>query len=128
MIIQVEDINDNPPKFLHKVFTGGVSTATTFGTKFMHLKAEDKDIGENSVISYYQVGKIQMTLTEGLDNLQRPPFLVEHDTGAIQLNFDPQRGMKGYFDFMVNILLCYIFIIGSCFFYSFQQDISNPRH
>lgn len=42
-----------------------------------------------------------MTLTEGLENLQRPPFLVEQDTGVVRLNFDPQQGMKGYFDFMV---------------------------
>lgn len=102
VIIQVLDVNDNAPKFVHKVFTGGVSTATNFGTKFMHVKAEDQDLDENAVVSYYQVGKIQMTLTEGLDNLQRQPFLVEKETGAIQLNFDPQRGMKGYFDFMVR--------------------------
>lgn len=43
-----------------------------------------------------------MTLTEGLENVQRPPFLVERETGAVQLNFDPQQGMKGYFDFMVR--------------------------
>lgn len=36
-----------------------------------------------------------------MDNLQKPPFLVNIETGAIQLNFDPQKGMKGYFDFMV---------------------------
>lgn len=43
-----------------------------------------------------------MTLTEGLENLRRAPFLVERETGAVQLNFDPQQGMKGYFDFMVE--------------------------
>jgi hypothetical protein len=47
-----------------------------------------------------------MTLTEGLDNLRRTPFLVEPDTGAVKLNFDPQQGMKGYFDFMV--IKCFI--------------------
>ena len=29
--------------------------------------------------------------------------MVDRDTGAIQLNFDPQQGMKGYFDFMVLV-------------------------
>ncbi|KAJ8972931.1 hypothetical protein NQ317_011741 [Molorchus minor] len=101
VIVKVLDVNDNPPKFIHRVFTGGVSTATSFGTKFMHVKAEDVDIGDNAVISYYLIGRIQMTLTEGLENLQRLPFIVERDTGAVQLNFDPQQGMKGYFDFMV---------------------------
>lgn len=42
-----------------------------------------------------------MTLTEGLENLKRDPFLVDAETGDVQLNFDPQKGMKGYFDFMV---------------------------
>lgn len=31
--------------------------------------------------------------------MQKPPFLVDRRTGAVQLNFDPQKGMKGYFDF-----------------------------
>lgn len=95
------DENDNAPKFVHRVFTGGVSTATSFGTKFMHVKAEDADLGKNAIISYYLIGRVQMTLTEGLENLQRIPFLVEKETGAVLLNFDPQQGMKGYFDFMV---------------------------
>nr|CAH7762920.1 unnamed protein product [Callosobruchus chinensis] len=67
----------------------------------MQVKAEDPDVGQNAIVSYYLVGKVQMTLTEGLESLQRTPFIVERDTGAVQLNFDPQRGMKGYFDFMV---------------------------
>lgn len=101
LIIKVKDVNDNAPKFVHRVFTGGVSTVTSFGTKFMHVRAVDPDYAENAEISYYLVGKIQMTLTEGLENLQRAPFIVEKDTGSVQLNFDPQQGMKGYFDFMV---------------------------
>ncbi|KAK9745916.1 Cadherin domain [Popillia japonica] len=123
VLVNVADVNDNPPRFIHRIFTGGVSTATSFGTKFMQVKAEDLDYGENSIISYYLIGQVQMTLTEGLENLQRPPFLVEQDTGVVRpsaddanrrppflveqdtgvvrLNFDPQQGMKGYFDFMV---------------------------
>lgn len=70
----------------------------------MHrLQAIDSDIGDNAVLSYYQVGKIHMTLTEGFDDMQLQPFLVNKNTGAVSLNFDPQRGMKGYFDFMVNL-------------------------
>lgn len=67
------------------------------------LQAIDADIGDNAVLGYYQVGKIHMTLTEGFDDMQLQPFLVNKDTGAVSLNFDPQRGMKGYFDFMVNL-------------------------
>ncbi|GAB0096475.1 Cadherin [Sergentomyia squamirostris] len=97
----VNDINDNAPKFISKVFTGGVTTAADFGVKFMQVKAIDRDDGENAKVTYYQVGTIQKTLTEGLENLQKSPFLVDVDTGEIQLNFDPLKGMKGYFDFIV---------------------------
>lgn len=121
LIIKVLDVNDNSPKFIRRVFTGGVSTATDFGTTFMTvqvylqidslflncnqallIQAEDADAGENAHVSYYLVGDVQMTLTEGLENLKRSPFLVEKETGEVQLNFDPQKGMKGYFDFMVK--------------------------
>jgi len=59
------------------------------------------DAGDNAALSYYQIGKIHMTLTEGFDDMQLQPFLVNKKTGAVSLNFDPQREMKGYFDFMV---------------------------
>lgn len=59
------------------------------------------DTGDNAAVSYYQVGKIQMTLTEGLEDIKLQPFLIDRLTGAVCLNFDPQPRMKGYFDFMV---------------------------
>ena len=34
---------------------------------------------------------------------RKPPFLVDADTGDIVLNFDPQKGMKGHFDFGVRV-------------------------
>uniref|UniRef100_A0A8D8D154 Cadherin-23 n=2 Tax=Culex pipiens TaxID=7175 RepID=A0A8D8D154_CULPI len=37
VLIYVQDINDNPPVFTQKIFTGGVTTSTTFGTQFMKL-------------------------------------------------------------------------------------------
>ncbi|XP_039274949.1 cadherin-23, partial [Nilaparvata lugens] len=101
LIVNVNDINDNPPLFVKNVFTGGVTTEADFGTEFMHVKAVDADTGENAVINYYMLGETQMTLSEGMDGIQQPPFLVDQGTGAIHLNFDPQKGMKGYFDFMV---------------------------
>lgn len=38
VLVNVADVNDNPPRFIHRIFTGGVSTATSFGTKFMQVK------------------------------------------------------------------------------------------
>lgn len=66
------------------------------------------DSGDNAAVSYYQVGKMHMTLTEGLDDIEIQPFLVNRLTGVVSLNFDPQRGMKGYFDFMASFLISFI--------------------
>lgn len=38
VLINVIDVNDNPPKFLKSVFTGGVTTESDFGTVFMSVK------------------------------------------------------------------------------------------
>ncbi len=37
VIVKVIDINDNPPHFVKKVFTGGVTTEADFGTEFMQV-------------------------------------------------------------------------------------------
>lgn len=99
--IKVLDINDNPPRFRTKIFTGGITTNADFGTKFMRVEAVDLDEGLNAKISYYLIGEVRQTLSEGLENIRTAPFLVDEESGEIQLNFDPQKGMKGYFDFMV---------------------------
>ncbi|XP_036234309.2 cadherin-23 isoform X2 [Bactrocera oleae] len=99
--VRVLDINDNPPHFPTKVFTGGITTNADFGTQFMRVEATDPDEGVNAKISYYIIGDIRQTLSEGLENVKKSPFLVDRETGNVQLNFDPQKGMKGYFDFMV---------------------------
>lgn len=103
VLVIVQDINDNPPKFVHKIFTGGVSTSADFGTEIMTLKAHDPDIGPNSKLSYFQVGKIHRTLAEGLESVKEPSFLIDKNSGSIKLNFDPQKNMKGYFDFTVVV-------------------------
>ena len=38
VIITINDINDNSPKFISKVFTGGVTTDADFGAEFMQVK------------------------------------------------------------------------------------------
>lgn len=68
----------------------------------MSIKAIDRDDGINAKVAYFQIGEIHRTLTEGLEKLTKPPFLVDRESGGVILNFDPQKGMKGYFDFMVS--------------------------
>lgn len=40
VIINVIDVNDNPPKFVSKIFTGGVTTEADFASQFMQIKVE----------------------------------------------------------------------------------------
>ncbi|TRY71883.1 hypothetical protein TCAL_08438 [Tigriopus californicus] len=101
--IQVTDIDDHPPTFVKKVFTGGISTNMDFGDVFATIKAVDADLGGNAEIRYSLDGQIiPSSSSEGLENVRKPPFLVNPDTGDLVLNFDPQKGMKGYFDFGVR--------------------------
>lgn len=103
IVVLVQDINDNPPRFLQKVFSGGVSTSADFGTEILSLRAADADEGKNAKFGFFQVGKIRRTLAEGLETIKDQPFVIDKDTGSVKLNFDPQKGMKGYFDFSVLV-------------------------
>lgn len=103
VIVYIQDINDCAPKFVQKIFTGGVATSADFGTEIMQIRAVDADFGENAKLSYYQVGKIHRTLAEGLETIKDQPFLIDKESGSVRLNFDPQKGMKGYFDFKVSV-------------------------
>lgn len=103
VIVYIQDINDCAPKFVQKIFTGGVATSADFGTEIMQIRAVDADYGENARLAYFQVGKTHRTLAEGLETIKDHPFLIEKDTGSVKLNFDPQKGMKGYFDFKVAV-------------------------
>lgn len=69
------------------------------------FQAYDPDAGENSRLRYYMDGRVQETLSENLDSIRRSPFLVDPVTGIVKLNFDPQKGMKGYFDFKVRLIV-----------------------
>ncbi|RWS28589.1 cadherin-23-like protein [Leptotrombidium deliense] len=101
VMVEVKDVNDNPPRFTKPVFTGGVTTEMDFGTIFMTVKAVDPDLGPNSVVNYYIIGPQKKKLSVGLDSIKEEPFLINRRSGEISLNFDPQRNMKGYFEFEV---------------------------
>lgn len=66
-------------------------------------QALDPDSDINAGLTYHLVGQIRATVSEGLDSLRRKPFTVDPAKGVVRLNFDPLKGMKGYFDFEVNL-------------------------
>lgn len=55
IIVTVSDVNDNPPKFISKVFTGGVTTEADFGTQFMIVK-----VRINSLINMRNLFKLKI--------------------------------------------------------------------
>lgn len=102
VLVGVRDVNDNPPKFVKRIFSGGITTDTDYGTMFMSIKAIDPDVGQNSLVSYYLTSDVRRSLSEGLETMPADPFKVNKRNGEVTLNFDPQKGMKGYFEFDVK--------------------------
>lgn len=41
VLITVLDANDNPPRFINKIFTGGITTEADFGIEFMNVKVNN---------------------------------------------------------------------------------------
>lgn len=176
LFIKINDVNDNAPKFMQKVYTGGITTEADFGTVFMIVQAIDLDAEANGQIFYSIVKPIRRNLATGMtsitggtnENNQDPStssvvskrvkrteqtavihsssssssdnralkpakesidheqvvannsiasnvmdvssftnvdgddlFVINAQTGEISLNFDPQKHMKGYFEFEI---------------------------
>lgn len=101
LTIHVKDVNDNAPQFTRKVYTGGVTTEADYGSLVMQVKAVDLDSGSNAEVKYFINGTIRRKLSFGFDGVRADPFILNRRNGEISLNFDPQKDMKGYFEFDV---------------------------
>lgn len=51
--IQVQDINDHSPHFIHAAYEGSVSDSASVGSKVLRVQATDKDQGLNAKIQYF---------------------------------------------------------------------------
>ncbi|XP_075131391.1 protocadherin gamma-B1-like isoform X5 [Leptodactylus fuscus] len=62
--IEIQDINDNSPKFFSDIFSVETIELTSAGTRFALHSAEDPDIGSNSVQTYKLSDNQYFTLSE----------------------------------------------------------------
>lgn len=81
MTINVQDVNDNSPKFAKKLFTGGVTTQADFGSVFMKIKVSLSFFLPHS----HSIIPILNTLTQSSQSwtaryLIVSPFSFEFDT------------------------------------------------
>ncbi|XP_068134493.1 protocadherin Fat 2 [Hyperolius riggenbachi] len=51
--VQIQDVNDHSPHFLHNVYDESVSDAASAGTEVLQVQATDKDRGLNAKIRYF---------------------------------------------------------------------------
>ncbi|XP_072006246.1 protocadherin gamma-B1-like [Engystomops pustulosus] len=77
--IDIQDINDNSPTFLHNTLTLDMSESTSPGAQFVLQNAEDLDVGVNSVISYRLSTNQYFTLGEKVstDGSVFPELILE---------------------------------------------------
>ncbi|XP_069825345.1 protocadherin gamma-B1-like isoform X2 [Dendropsophus ebraccatus] len=66
--VEIQDINDNSPRFFHETLTVEMIEFTTPGTGFALQNAEDPDIGINSIQSYKLSDNQYFTLNEKISN------------------------------------------------------------
>lgn len=72
--IKVKDVNDHPPVFKQELYKVNVSESLEVGKAVVSVLASDKDIGENSKITY--------DITSGNDH---EVFAMDSETGIISL-------------------------------------------
>ncbi|XP_075712364.1 protocadherin gamma-B2-like isoform X27 [Rhinoderma darwinii] len=77
--IDIQDINDNPPTFVHDKIRIEMGEASSTGRRFVLQKAEDLDVGINSLISYRLSSNEYFRLGEetGMDGNVFPELVLE---------------------------------------------------
>uniref|UniRef100_A0A672YLW5 Protocadherin Fat 1-like n=1 Tax=Sphaeramia orbicularis TaxID=375764 RepID=A0A672YLW5_9TELE len=72
--IILEDVNDNAPVFLSKVYHANISEASVIGTSVLQVEAKDSDTGNNQEI-FFQLAEEKGKIADY--------FTIDRDTGVI---------------------------------------------
>lgn len=74
LVINIKDVNDNPPEFMSKHYFATISEASEVATSIIRLLATSKDTGINAEISYSIIG-----------GNEHRKFSVDNKTGLLTL-------------------------------------------
>ncbi|XP_066150365.1 protocadherin Fat 4-like [Euwallacea fornicatus] len=102
VFVNVIDINNNVPKWTQLEFYGAITKNTQKGSIIVTINATDLDSMDQGNLVYSINSSIK---TEGSANLDRieKPFRLDSDSGAVNLNFQVEPNMNGYFTFRVKV-------------------------
>ena len=89
VVVHVDDVNDNDPKFSQNQFYFPVAENKSNRTKVGQVSATDSDAGLNAKIVYSLVS-------------QSPQFVIDPDTGIIRTNQVLDREVQALYDLMVE--------------------------
>ncbi len=91
VVIQVLDVNDNPPMFVSTPFQASVLENVPVGYSVLHIQAIDADSGDNAHLEY--------KLTDTSPSF---PFIINNNTGWITVSAELDRETTEFYNFGVE--------------------------
>ncbi|XP_061386106.1 cadherin-23-like [Musca vetustissima] len=100
--IHVIDVNDNSPKFMQKLYAGGLTSKDSIGKSILMLKAEDPDLDDR--ITYtIDIDSYESHLKNVVKNVS-DLISLDPETGELNLISYVPNNMEGYMMFNVTAL------------------------
>lgn len=101
--IKVNDVNDNPPKFVDVPYEVGISEKDYIGKPIYYFNATDPDLEDYLRLTFFIVKDSLEVSNEHLEPYKDNPFELNSITGILTLNFQVHDDISGYFTFRVEV-------------------------